>query len=286
MRGVIFFLFLGALLWLVGSGMIGQGGDHDDGAAGARPTAAVATEPMEEVEVTGVFLTPGADSPAILLRELAGDGRSLPIWIGFPEADAIRRRLNDDPPPRPMTHEILEETVRTLGGSVSRVVVTELRDQMFFARVDLVTGSGQAMSMESRPSDAIALALGIGAPIFVHRSVLDEAARLNLIQEDAGEEGASFGEGQVGCGIFCQPVDDELASALGVEAGVVISDVSAEQAGAGVLERGDVLLELGGQPATDVDRVRELLDGLGDGDPLPIVVMRGGERRELELTCR
>jgi len=280
MRGVIFFVFLGALLWLVGSGMIGQG---DEPASSGRPTAEVSTEPMEEVEVAGVFLTPGADSPAILLRELSGD-RSLPIWIGFTEAAAIRRRLDDEPPPRPLTHEILAETVRALGGEVSRVVVTDLRDQMFFARVDLVTSSGEAMSMESRPSDAIALALGVGAPIFVHRSVLDEAARLGLVQEDDAE--GFDDDGQVGCGIYCQPVDDELAAALGVEAGVVIADVTPDQAGTGVLERGDVLIELGGEPATDVARVRELLDGLTDGDPLPIVVMRGGERVSLELTCR
>jgi hypothetical protein len=280
MRALLFFAFLGALLWIVGARMFGDSSSVSSESS-ARPTPSVADETLDEVTVTGVYLTPGADSPAIFLREVEGS-RTLPIWIGFPEADAIRRHLDHDPPPRPMTHEILVEALRAVGATVSRSVVTELRDQMFFARVDLVTEKGTALSMESRPSDAIALALGMGAPIFVHRTVMEEAARLDLVQED--EPG--FEEGLVGCGIFCQPVDDELAGALGVEAGVLVADVTAAQAATGVLERGDVLLELGGEVASDVERVRELLDGLDAGDALPVVVMRGGERTELELTCR
>lgn len=125
------------------------------------------------VELVGVRIELPSNTPIVLLREQDGD-RYLPIWIGAGEATAIALALEGVEPQRPLTHDLLSTIVEELEATVDRVVVTELRDGIYFA--DLVLSrDGSEITVSARPSDAIALAARTEAPIFVFPSVLEEA---------------------------------------------------------------------------------------------------------------
>jgi bifunctional DNase/RNase len=127
----------------------------------------------------------------IILRETDSD-RFLPIWIGPFEADAITLSLQELEVPRPLTHDLLRNILQTLGAKVLRVNITELRDDVFYARI-IITVNGREMEVDSRPSDALALAVRVKVPIFVAEEVMDEAA--STPEDDVeGDEGLGEGE--------------------------------------------------------------------------------------------
>jgi len=128
---------------------------------------------MVEMELVGVRVELPTNTPIVLLRELEGDRRMLPIFIGPPEATAIAFWLEQVATPRPMTHDLLKNLLDELGVSLERVVVTELQDSTFFAELHL-DRDGAKQQLSSRPSDAIALAARTGSPIFAEEAVLDE----------------------------------------------------------------------------------------------------------------
>ena len=138
---------------------------------------------MVEMELLGVRLEIPANAPVVLLREQTGD-RVLPIYIGPEEAKAIAMALEGMSTPRPMTHDLFRDTLAALGAAVSRITVTELRDRTFFAELELRI-EGRTVRVSSRPSDAIALAVRVDAPIYASEDVLDEAAA--PVQEEPGD---------------------------------------------------------------------------------------------------
>ena len=123
-----------------------------------------------EVQIRGLMLDPVTNMPIVVLKDLASD-LVLPIWVGVFEANAIALELDKTATPRPMTHDLLRNFARGLGATVSKVVVSDLREDTFFATVWMDQG-GEAVSIDARPSDAIALALRADCPIFVSKSVL------------------------------------------------------------------------------------------------------------------
>jgi bifunctional DNase/RNase len=137
-------------------------------------------EGFEKVSVYGVSFDVASKQPIVLLK-VDGKNRFLPIWIGHPEAAAILMKLQNAELPRPMTHDLLAATINELSASVSSVLVTELRDNTFYAVLKLQTG-GQEIQLDSRPSDAIALAVRTDAPIFAATDVL-EANGIEFAQE-------------------------------------------------------------------------------------------------------
>lgn len=140
---------------------------------------------MVEMELIGVRVELPSSSPIALLRELGGEGRVLPIFIGAPEATAIAFALEEVSTPRPMTHDLLRNLLDDLGVSLEKVTVTELRDGVFIAELELHAHDG-VHTISSRPSDAIALAARTGAPIYASEEVLAEAGYL----EDPDDEDA------------------------------------------------------------------------------------------------
>jgi len=138
------------------------------------------------MELLGVRLELPANAPVVLLREQTGERRVLPIYIDSPEAKAIALALEGREPPRPLTHDLLRDVVAALGATVTRVTVTELRDGIFYAELVLDVG-GRPQVLSSRPSDAVALAVRTGAPIFASASVLDEAATVPEVDDEAEE---------------------------------------------------------------------------------------------------
>lgn len=140
---------------------------------------------MVEMELVGVRVELPTNAPIVLLRETTGDHRLLPIFIGGPEATAIAFALENVETPRPMTHDLLKNVLDDLGVRVERIVVTELRESTFFAELHLAS-NGRVHTVSSRPSDAIALAVRTGTPIFAAETVLDEASYPST--EEEGEE--------------------------------------------------------------------------------------------------
>lgn len=138
------------------------------------------------MELLGVRLELPANAPVVLLREQTGARRVLPIYIDSPEAKAIALALEGRELSRPMTHDLLRDVVAALGATVTRVTVTELREGTFYAELSLEVG-GHPHVLSSRPSDAVALAVRTGSPIFASASVLDEAATVPEV-DDAAEE--------------------------------------------------------------------------------------------------
>jgi bifunctional DNase/RNase len=128
------------------------------------------------MELVGIELERPPNIPCLLLREADGERRILPIFIGSPEATAIALALEEVETPRPMTHDLIKDLLEELGARVERVVVTELRDSTFFADI-IVSIAGSVHSISARPSDAVAVAVRFGAPVYAEEGVLDEAGR-------------------------------------------------------------------------------------------------------------
>jgi bifunctional DNase/RNase len=131
---------------------------------------------MVKMEIKGLLMDPVSNMPVVVLRDEA-NGVFLPIWVGLFEANAIAIEMEKVEPPRPMTHDLLKNVFAELGIRVDRVVVNELRDNTFFARIHLSRGE-ESWTIDSRPSDAIALALRAGAEIFVEEEVLEKSKTL------------------------------------------------------------------------------------------------------------
>ena len=131
---------------------------------------------MVKMEIKGLLMDPVSNMPVVILRD-QDDGLFLPIWVGIFEANAIAIEMEKISAPRPMTHDLLRNVIAELGIRVERVVVTELKDNTFFARIHLSRGN-ESWNVDSRPSDAIALALRAEAEIFVEEEVLEKSKTL------------------------------------------------------------------------------------------------------------
>jgi uncharacterized protein len=134
-----------------------------------------ATQTPDEVEmqIRGLMMDPVTNMPIVVLKDVASD-LVLPIWVGIFEANAIALELEKTAMPRPMTHDLLQNMARGLNAEVRKVVVSELRDDTFYA-VIWMDHAGETVTMDARPSDAIALALRWDCPIYVSRDVLENS---------------------------------------------------------------------------------------------------------------
>jgi len=134
-----------------------------------------------EMSIKGLMVDPMAGTPIVILKDKEGE-RVLPIWVGVPEANAIALQIENVSTPRPMTHDLLRNIITDLDGRVDRIVVSDLKDNTFFALIHL-TVKGEGIAVDARPSDAIALALRTRAPILVEESVIDNAKTVDFGSE-------------------------------------------------------------------------------------------------------
>lgn len=145
---------------------------------------------MIEMKVRGIAVDPGLKIPMVILTD-EEEKRYLPIPIGVAEATAIFIQLQEQVIPRPMTHDLLKNVVDSLGGKVTKVLVNDIQQNTFYARIFLEAGaSGEKLEIDSRPSDAIALALRTGSPIFVAEKVVVNATIVD--KEKYKEEMSEF----------------------------------------------------------------------------------------------
>jgi bifunctional DNase/RNase len=134
-----------------------------------------------EMTVKGLTLDPLTNMPIVILKDM-DDKRVLPIWIGLFEANAIALELEKIPTPRPMTHDLIRDIISGLDATVSKIVVNDLKNNTFYAVIHLAL-NGSNIVIDSRPSDAIALALRIGAPIYVAADVVNKAKSIDMSEE-------------------------------------------------------------------------------------------------------
>ena len=139
-----------------------------------------------EMTIKGLMVDPVTNMPIILLRDSEGQ-KVLPIWVGIYEANAIALQIENVSTPRPMTHDLLKNVITDLKGSIRKIVVSDLKDNTFFALIYLEV-NGETVAIDARPSDAIALALRARAPIFVEESVIDNAKPFDLGAEKPDTE--------------------------------------------------------------------------------------------------
>jgi bifunctional DNase/RNase len=131
-----------------------------------------------ELKVKQLALDPLSNMPMIVLRD-EEEKRSLPIWVGLAEANAIALELEKIPTARPMTHDLIRNILESVGARVSKIVVNDLKENTFYAVIHLKLGSND-LAVDSRPSDAIALALRVDAPIYVDEEVLNKAESVEV----------------------------------------------------------------------------------------------------------
>jgi bifunctional DNase/RNase len=225
---------------------------------------AYAADPVE-VEVKGVRLDPASGTPVVLLSEKAGSGRSLPIWIGPLEAEAILVELDGIVAPRPLTHDLMKRLVEVLGARLDRVVVTELVEQTYRARLDLERAGGERLTLDARPSDAIALALRFGRPILVEPSVFSQ------VDGTPGVPTHAFG-------VSAQDLTPELAEVLAVpeQHGAVVTDVDPASP-ARKLHRADVVTGVDGEAVSSAGDLMAQLERRTAGQAMQVTVRREGQ---------
>jgi hypothetical protein len=130
-----------------------------------------------EVRIRGLMMDPSTNMPIVVLKDVGSD-TVMPIWVGIFEANAIAIEIEKVSAPRPMTHDLARNLLRNMNAQLEKIVITELRDDTFFA-VLWIRQDGELMTMDARPSDAIALALRADCPIFVSEQVM-QSAKLNM----------------------------------------------------------------------------------------------------------
>lgn len=140
-----------------------------------------------EMQVKGLTLDPLTSMPVVLLKDLKGR-QTIPIWIGILEASAIAAELEKVALSRPMTHDLLRNTVHALGADIIMVEVNDIRDNTFYATIYLKSGKKE-IAVDARPSDAIAIALRVNCPIFVSDKVIERSKRIDLTAKGKIEKG-------------------------------------------------------------------------------------------------
>ncbi len=198
---------------------------------------------LRRVEVKDILVDQRNDQPVLLLQEKKG-GKLLPIWIGPAEARAIYMELEGAKPHRPMTHDLMRSLLNTLKAEVLRVVITEIKGGTYFAFIDMKAG-GRRFSVDSRPSDAVALALRMKSQIYVKPVVMEHGFRLRREYMHPDK-----------LGLVLQKLTPALARFFGggEASGLLVSSVQedAPAARAG-LRRGDIIFEAGGKKIETVD---------------------------------
>jgi bifunctional DNase/RNase len=134
-----------------------------------------------EMTIKGLMVDPVTNMPIVILKDKEGD-RVLPIWVGIFEANAIALQIENVATPRPMTHDLLRNVITDLEGQVDRIVVSDLKDNTFYAVIHM-TVRGERVAIDARPSDAIALALRTRSPILVEENVIDNAKTVDFNAE-------------------------------------------------------------------------------------------------------
>ena len=228
-----------------------------------------------EMKVKGVTMDPERHSPIVILEDGQGQ-EAFPIWIGMPEARAIALELEGVDTPRPLTHALLNNILVNLEIGVRRVFIHDLRNNTYFARIDLQRDS-ETVTIDARPSDAIALAIRANAPIFVARRVLETTRTVILTGPDTREHSAKM------CGIFVQSLTPQLARIFNLTTtdGVLVASAEMESRD---VRRGDVIIEADGMKIKTIQDFQNLCQNKQAGEDVVLHVTRDQQPIKLKLS--
>jgi uncharacterized protein len=229
-----------------------------------------------KVEVSNVGYDRDTQAHYVLLED-RGKGRELPIMIGDNEAQAIMLELHGVKPDRPLTHDLLRSIIEQTGNKIDRVLIGELRDEVYYAKIFMDQGR---YAIDSRPSDAIALAMGVNAPIYVSDKLFESAPAVGGAPRTAQEPELAHG-----WGITVQPLTPELAGYFGVTGGrgVLVAEVDTGAKKAGV-ERGDIIVKVGARDIKALDDFSQGVAAVKNGAGVAVLtVNRNGAEQTLTL---
>jgi len=164
---------------------------------------------MREAEVRALLVDPATRSPVLLLKD-RNSTKAMPIWIAEPEAMSIALELQGQRFPRPLPHDLMKELLVALGASLEQVVITQIKDGVFYAKLVIRDAQGEIKELDSRPSDAIALALRTRSPIFIAEEVFEQAAIESPFAEE--EQFEKFVEQEFSLAEIRRRVQGELGS--------------------------------------------------------------------------
>ncbi len=227
------------------------------------------------MQVRNVGFDQASGSPVVILHSPT-ERRLLPIWVGAAEAQSIAMEMQKVTPPRPLTHDLMKRILDGTGVALRRVRITALESQTFLATL-VLEQSGREIEVDSRPSDAIALALRAPCPIFVTRALLGSDAAITLRDEGTPSVAKLWG-------ITVQNLDAAVAESLGSAdvAGVLVSDAGAVADDG--LRRGDVIVRVDDAAVPDVATLGTIAEARGDGGHR-LEVRRGERRVVVRLTA-
>jgi uncharacterized protein len=230
---------------------------------GAQETASI------ETRVKTILVDPNTQSPVVVLETVA-DKKTLPIWIDVPEARAIALELEHVSLPRPLTHDLIRNILQGLGATLLRVTITELRNNTYFANLS-VSVRDKVMQIDSRPSDAIAVALRMKAPIFVSAQVLAKSKPMPPARAEQTHKKL---------GLQAQDLTPELAKLFESQQqkGVLVTDVAAGGAAmkAG-LQRGDIITKANEQTISSTGDLESALQAAKSSSQLKLEVIKKGK---------
>jgi uncharacterized protein len=234
------------------------------------PYAAQETSSVE-TKIKTLMLDPNTQSPIVVL-ETVTDKKLLPIWIDVPEARAIALELEHVTTPRPLTHDLIRNIIQGLGATLQRVVITDLRNNTYFA-VLFLGFKGQDFQIDARPSDAIAVALRMKAPIYASIQVLAKSKSLPALAAPAREL-------QKRLGIQAQDLTVEVAALLDIsfQKGVLVVDVAKGSAGmdAGI-QRGDIITKVNDQTIQSTHELEALVQSNKPETRIKLEVIKKGK---------
>jgi len=243
--------------------------------AACRPRSiALLSSDEVRVEVVGVQTDSETGVPFVLLEDRIG-GRRLPIWIGEAEARSILFELHGLKPARPLTHNLMHSIIVSTGNHVDRTVISDMRDETYFA---LIYMNGGRQRIDSRPSDAIALALASDAPVYVVDRLFDAAPENDLAALGDGPEVAE------GFGLTVQDLSAPVAKFFGVAPGegVLVADAKDPGARAGI-QHGDILVAIDQQPVKTLDDFERLMGTAPEGSAT-LTILRDGKRQSIAIS--
>jgi bifunctional DNase/RNase len=229
------------------------------------------------MRVKNVILDPQNKAPVVILESVK-DQKVVPIWIDIPEARSIALELEQVVTPRPLTHDLIRNIFQGLGVTLQSVTITELKNSTYFANLTL-KHKDREFQVDSRPSDAIAIALRMKAPIYASSQVVAKAQQSSPAEENKGHLRKTMG-------IHIQDLTSDLASlfALPVSHGVLVSDVDAGSPGAKAgLQRGDVILRVNDRPLRRSAELESVLKAVKKPAQVNVEILRDGKTLGLAL---